>query len=167
MAERNAVTPQSLDDDAAADLIRQLQVVGRLGILNVSDTIVPMYLLGQRAPLDIEVVPALYAPGEVFSAGRLVNPAAGTVLSDTTALTAGDYDFLVDGAAGVSMWLQVQHRNAANAANINEWGMWLSGATYRLPLSLVMAENERLRVLNLAAPGAGVSTQASILGRAR
>lgn len=167
MAERSAAVPQSLDDDAVADLVRELQVAGRLGVLNVSDVIVPMYLLGQRQPLDITVVPPVYLSSEVFSAGMLVAPAAATVLADTAALTIGDYDFIVDNACGGPVWYQIQHRDAANAANVNEWGVVVNASAYRLPLSLTLANNERLRVLNLAAVAAGVGAQVAILAQKR
>ncbi len=171
MADRSAQLPQVIDEQFVADLIRDLQVVGTLGVLNVSDGIVPVYLLGQRTAFQFEVQDPFYAAGEVFTEDEQTNPAANFILADTGQLPAGTYDLIYtvnQSSAAVDMSARFQHRNAANAADINSWLIGLvSKETLRLRWALTCAENERFRVLNISAPGAGVLVQATIEARIR
>jgi len=89
-------------------------------------------------------------------AGIQTNPAINTILADTGALgAAGDdgheYDFLVVISSSAAADVSIEHRNAANTANVET-------ATHVVPASLVaifvqarMARNERLRVIMAAA----------------
>jgi len=172
MAERKPGTdPQVTDDDFVDDMIRDLKVVGRLGVLDVSDKIVPIYLLGQRTAFKLSVQQPSYNVAEIFSGGLLLNPGAGTVIADTTALAIGTYDFIVDlttVAANVSM--EIQWRDTANVADINNWTIRLANAgmtAYRWTMAISVLPLERLRVVNTAAPGAGISIQASIAATLR
>lgn len=170
MADRSAALPQVIDEQFVADLIRDLQVVGTLGVLNVSDGIVPVYLLGQRTAFQFEAQDPFYAAGEVFSAGEQTNPAANFVLADTVALPVGTYDLIATIGQGGNNGLvfRFQHRNAANAADINTWMVAMPPEdTKRYRFALTIAASERFRVLNVAAPGAGVLVQASIEARIR
>jgi len=169
VAERTAIIPQSHDPVFVDDLIRQLRIEGKLGVLNVSDTIVPIYLLGQTTQLAFTVQDPFYAAGQVFTEGEQTNPAAAFVLADTTALPAGTYDIVLTGMLTLAAGLRFdfQHRNAANAANINEWVFRTAGESVRYRLSLAIAENERFRVLNQATPGAGEIVQWSIEAKVR
>ncbi len=172
MAERGAGDiPQVIDEAFVDEMIRDLQVVGRLGVLNVSDGIVPVYLLGQRTAFQVEVQNPFFATGEFFTAGAQVNPAANTVLADTTALPVGVYDLIVEFTmTGGGVRFLVQHRNAANAVTLTEWQAFVGvngPMYYRWVLGFQLAASERLRVLNSAAPGAGITAYASIAAKIR
>lgn len=167
MAQRNDLIPQSLDDDAVVDIIRDLQVAGTLGVLNVSDGIVPVYLLGQRTAFAFEVQTPSFDAAEWFSVGELTNPGS-TVLADTGQLVAGTYDvqIIVESSAAGSM--RFEHRNAANAADVNAQFISTNvGGGSVWSLALTALANERFRVFNIAAPGAGVLVQASVLAARR
>ncbi len=167
MAERTSAIPQSHDPDFVDDLIRQLQIVGKVGLLNVSDVISPVYLLGQTQALSFQLRDVCYTVGEHFSAGLLINPAANTILADTTALPAGEYDVLMTFGMGNVANLVIEHRDAANAATLADWYVGGTIGMTQLKICKAMAFNERLRVFNVAAPGAGVGLQATIEAQAR
>lgn len=166
MATRNGAVPQVIDPDVVATMIRDLQIEGRVGVLNVSDVLVPTYLVAQGQTLDFTVLEPFYAAGEVFTAGELAAPAAGTVCADTGALTAGVYDLIVQMGCFLAVDFRIQHRDAANAANINQWiaGINPAGQT-QLRFSLQIGAGERLRALNNAAVAA--ATQVNIMARLR
>lgn len=108
----------------------------------------------------------------VFTAGRLVAPAANTVLADTGAQAAGNYNvFLlltVTDGAGVNEFA-LQRRDAANASNIwSHFFLTQGGAVSIVPLNLslsfrmVLQAGERFRIINTTALSAGSPVQASI-----
>lgn len=88
-------------------------------------------------------------------AGIQTNPAVNTILADTGALAAAssdghEYDFLVVVSASASADISIEHRNAANSANVES-------AVHIVPASLIaifvqakMAKGERLRVIMAA-----------------
>ena len=85
-------------------------------------------------------------------AGFATAPAAAFVLGDTGALAAGTYLVEVTmGAAGsvaAGKDIRVEHRNAANASNVNVLGLCPSSqALYLRRERVVVALNERIRVV--------------------
>jgi len=149
-------------------------VFTRLGIQAVpagpqwflSDTIVPVSLVDSDITLDAVVGVRAQTP---VSAGVQVAQAAGTILADTGALAAGTFQFrlllsVVDGVNDNE--LQVQHRDAANAANVSEHEIMHTAAVasqnFTYDLTLTLLANERFRVVQRGAAGAGSRYQASI-----
>ena len=59
-----------------------------------------------------------YVFGASDSQGELTNPTRETVLADTGELSAGIYLIRVSGGASANAQFQLQHRNAANDANV-------------------------------------------------
>jgi len=150
-------------------------VFTRLGIQAVpagpqwwlSDTIVPMSLVDSDVTLQANVIERAEAP---VSAGAQTAPVINFVLADTGALAAGNFKFrvLISLRDDVTVnQIGVQHRNAANAANIFEHqiihgGNAAGAINFIFEMTLAMAANERLRVLNLIAGGGGQVYQATI-----
>jgi len=158
MAERDPTVPQSDDPDLQADVVRLLRIVGPLGRFNVADVIVPVFQMGTVTPLDVEVLQPIFRSTEVFSGGVIIAPAAGAVLADTTALAAGDYDVRLvltsnDTQSFASSRYVVEHRNAANAANLAVWNYLVTSGDaansfkYESSFGYQVAANERLRVI--------------------
>lgn len=84
--------------------------------------------------------------------GSSTAPVANTVLADTGALPAGDYDIEVTGCvmdiAGVGLGLLVQHRDAGNANNVFQFGGCGSPGSFSYIIRrLTLADNERVRII--------------------
>jgi hypothetical protein len=97
-------------------------------------------------------------------------PGANAVQADTGALAAGDYDFDIQLAASdtvvVGKGLVIEHRNAANAATLqNLGGIAPSGGTQIRLRRYTIATNERIRVIAGTAAGAASSMYVSSIGR--
>lgn len=103
-----------------------------------------------------------------LTAGPQAAPVINTVLADTGAQAAGNYILFIlvsafDTVAGPD--IQFQRRDAANAANIWEQRYWTGGATsyfLQTTLRVTLQLNERVRVVNPRAGGAGSNYQANI-----
>lgn len=90
-------------------------------------------------------------------------PAIGAAQADSGALAAGDYEVIVTGQANdtnaVGKGLVVQHRNAANSANVAQFAGCPAPGEFKLHLPRIrFAANERIRVAAGSAAGA-VSSQ--------
>lgn len=105
-----------------------------------------------------------------FSIGHQLGPAVNTVLADTNQLAAGTWQFCVtvniqDGAAAGGR-AALQHRDAANAANIWERNYYVIGPSGNIDSVWVftksVALNERLRVIVLGSPAGGSFYNANI-----
>jgi len=105
----------------------------------------------------------------VGSVSTSVAPAANAILADTGALAVGSYDFDVTAAVsdtvavGKGIWLE--HRNAANNANLRTFGVATpNGGTahYRIE-RYALAASERMRCIVLVA-GAASSRYAAVIG---
>jgi len=110
--------------------------------------------------------------------GSGTNQGAGTVLVDTGALAAGEYEFEITvvatatGVTGQNGAMQVQHRNAANNANIrvvdlftlltNSATLQLVAATHIHWMRFTIAANERVRLLKANADAATGGTSWSL-----
>ena len=172
MAERDATRAQSLDDEVLASLHRLLKIVGPVGLLNVSDTIVPVVSLGDVVQRTITVAQPAFLPANIFTALNTAS-AAGTVQADTGALPEGTYDCQIMVSAdntGDLTW-NFQHRNAANTASLVEWNHRTQGGGNTPPFLQVFAVeialNERLRVVNNQALAAGEIAASAIFARIR
>jgi len=175
MAEPTDTGPVALDPELTTNLTRLLQIRGPLGLLRVLDTIVPVVSMGDVVSPTITVLQPAFRSTDIFSAGAQLAAAVNTVHADTTGLAAGTYDVVIiiqSDPADLAMVFQIQHRNAANAANLAQWdivprqtgGIELQ---YQMEFGYEIALNERLRVLNLTVIGAGQPSVATIFARLR
>lgn len=139
----------------------------------LGDTILPVSLVNSQITLAAEAVPVLYNRAEIFD-GQATAPAVGTVIADTGALTAGDYDVLLwitQAITAAQNQMNFEHRDAANAANI-----WLhlpiigDGTTSQLlnaAFSVTLLADERLRVVAGNTMAAGEKASATIFAKRR
>jgi len=142
-------------------------VFTRLGIQAVpagqqwflSDTLIPVSLVDTDVTLAATITPA----AQIFSSeGRKVAPVAGLLLATTGALIAGLYQFVVHVSCfetGGNTQFAIQHRDAADAANIFQGEIMFSGAVMggvneTVTWTKQLALNERLRVIT---PGGGTA----------
>jgi len=169
MAERDPSKVQLDFPQLTADIIAALRLTGTLGLFDMSDVVVPTISVGNIRPVTSILIPPTFTSAGVFSDDTFAPP-LNAVLADTGPLPAGDYDIIV----GFSQFLnsntsnlELQHRNAANGANLAAWPNSLqlnaSPVANFMPLSFgyTLALNERLRfqVLLVAfAAGSRVST---------
>ena len=154
MAQRDASQVQLDFPELTADLIRELRLTGVLGLLNLSDTVVPIISVGNVRPQVIRTDVASYDSAEVFS-GFAVGPINGTVIAETGALPAGTFDVVFGGSYTgnnlIANLLELQWRNAANAANLATWpnNAGAAGADGQIfttvQTALNIGLNERLR----------------------
>lgn len=105
-----------------------------------------------------------------FVSAKTAAPAANAVQCDTGALPAGDYELdihlSVSDTVAVGKGLVIEHRNAANNANINVLGGCAPAQTVDFSISrLTLATNERIRVIAGTAAGAASSMYLSAIGR--
>ena len=173
MARRDGLRPQLDFPELIADVISELRVRGPLGVLNLTDEVRPVYIIGAReGSLEVTSVPVTFGSAAVFH-GAVATPAANAVIVTTGALPAGDYDILAHIAAvalgtAVSAAPVLQHRNAADAATlatllsvgVSAGAASVGPSAAMLPLiGYTLAINERLRVVNSAdAVSSGVVT---------
>jgi len=176
MAEIDPNTPQVVDPERTVDLTRLLQIRGPLGVLNVLDTIVPVVNMGDVVARTVRVDQPVFSSSTIFSAGILTAVAINTVHADTGAQPEGDYDILLMGWAQASVaqnWT-IEHRNAANTANLAQWSVTTGDNAVGQPPIFVqkfaysLSINERLRILNVGgAFPAGNTSHAVIFARRR
>lgn len=105
-----------------------------------------------------------------FVSAKTAAPLANAVQCDTGQLAAGDYELeiqlLASDTIAVGKGLVVEHRNAANNANINVLGGCTAGETVDISIAkLAIALNERVRVIAGTAAGAASSMYVSAIGR--
>jgi hypothetical protein len=102
---------------------------------------------------------------------KLAAPAANAVGADTGALAAGDYDLdiqlAVSDTTAAGKGLVIEHRNAANAATLqNLGGCGDQGDSVQVRIRrYTLALNERIRVITGTAAGAAGSMYISAIGR--
>lgn len=86
------------------------------------------------------------------ASGLSIAPAAGAVVADTGPLAAGTYlveiNLMASAAAAAGKHIQVEHRDAANAANINVLSGCAGGQMFStLVERVVVAANQRVRAI--------------------
>ena len=158
MAQRDASLPQLDFPELVADIISNLRLTGQLGLLNYSDTVIPVDLVSTSRPFEISVVgPSFPSAGALSGSNKL--PVANTVVLDTGQLPAGTYDIcahiqITGRVAAGSAFYRLEHRNAANSATLAELITGTISAVDEvvdttLPImGCDIAANERLRVLS-------------------
>lgn len=178
MAERDANLPQLDFPQLTADLIRELRLTGTLGLLGMGDLVVPTFIIGSRGgALAVTAEAPVFTSAQIFD-GSVNAPAVNTVIVDSLALPAGDYDVfgsitLGGNAPVTNATLELQHRDAANAATLavllNIGGSVAGTAVNEVPtLSLPLIGyriglNERLRV-QLVDDGTASGRCAGVIG---
>jgi len=133
--------------------------------------VVPVVLVDSGVSFVAAPTPP-YQVTDIFTAGPLVAPIAGTVLADSGPLPAGPYSVQAFVSMGDSNFIQFQWRDVANAASLWTQDMFniitnVGGpATVQFSARFQVANaNERFRVVIPGAGGVGVTYQASILAR--
>lgn len=156
MAIRDPTRPQLDFPALVAELITQLRLTGQVGLLDFSDQVVPVFLIGSRG-IDFGSEAPTFRSASVF-AGAATDPAAETVVADTGQLPAGTYDvqsaisFVGSFAIPPSAAISLQHRDAANLATLATllilpaFNLVVSLATELPQIGYVLAVNERMRI---------------------
>jgi len=157
MADRDAARVQLDFPQLTADLIRELRLTGTLGLLNLSDTVIPVISVGDVRPPTFSFAPITFESAGIFS-GSATAPAAGTVIADTGQLAAGTFDIQVHMAIFANVTtggtpMVCEHRNAANSATLAVFLSFdptttrLSATEVLPPFGYVIAQNERIRII--------------------
>jgi hypothetical protein len=150
-------------------------LINRLGIrppfgegFVMSNVVTPVSLVDSDITIPTVTTPPIF--GTPFTTGVNLVPAINTVIADTGPLAAGTWAFLVMisvlDSAGAGAVCDLQHRNAANAANI--WDQETYSSTnapcnmQQFVFAKTMAANERLRAINLTAGTAASRWQVTI-----
>jgi len=177
MAEQLAPgTPEVTDTVLIADLLQFLSVRGSLGRLPLADVVVPVISLGDVRTREVNILTPAFRSVDVFSNGMQVQQAAGTVLADTGPLAAGTFDVRVilssDADDDVSVEIDLEHRNAADAANLAVWTHPLRSTGpdtihYDYAFGYEFAVNERLRAVQTRLAPAARQYTAVIFARIR
>lgn len=119
-----------------------------------------------NAPLPVSVAP--FVAPVVVSAQAVGISGAGTVVADSGALPAGIYRAEIilgfSGTLVAGKHVQVEHRNAANGATLQLYGLCPGGSSLPIEMErIVVAANERIRaVIGAVATLAGEVAQATI-----
>lgn len=172
MGEINPLEPRVNNPELEADLIRLLSITGPLGTIRVADVVLPTVSLGSVVTETVTVLQPSFRSTDVFSAGPQQGIAVPFVHADTGPLAEGAYDLqlhISDSFDTGQIW-DVQHRNAANAANLAIWSTVLlanSGTVFNQQFAYEFAGNERLRILNRNAFVVGEISNAFIFARRR
>lgn len=155
-----------------------LNLINRLGVrppppeaFLLSNIVQPVSIVDTDVAIPaIATTQLLDAP---FTIGNQVAPVINTVLADTGSQPLGNYSLFVTLAcfdAVNSPQLSIQRRNAANGANVWEQFIYATNSiaagpaasTWLIPVRVSLLLNERIRVLNVLAGGAGSAYMANI-----
>lgn len=171
MAELNPRIPQVNDPELEVALNRLLTIVGPVGRLNVADTVIPTVNLGTVTPLTVTTEAPAFTVGEQFSNGAEVAPAASFIFADTGQLITGTFDLVISlGTTGNAndAAFGIEHRNAANSANLFRFDLPLTGGTaFSMTFATTFIVNERLRILISTTAAAGERWAAAIFAKRR
>lgn len=153
MPPRDPTLVQADFPQLTADLIRELQLVGTIGLMTFIPSIQPTFIVGSRG-LTITNEPPPYLSSEIFDA-EVVDPGSNVVIVDTGELDAGNFDIILSwemtqtaaGAEAASMQL----RNAANSATLASWFLHpvLDSSVRRIiTFGLNILQDQRIRLFN-------------------
>ena len=128
--------------------------------------VVPAVLVGGTVSFVAAPTPPYRVP-DVFTEGEQVAPAAATVLADTGPLPVGVYSVVMVMSAGESNRFDIQWRNAGNSANLAQIRIRIvtQGIFTFTSRFNVENDNERFRILNVAAGTVAIDYNATILAR--
>jgi len=117
------------------------------------------YISRSISATDVAVMKKTPYTNPVVGAGVVTAAAANAVIADSGPLPAGVYyveiTMSVSGVAAAGKHLQVEHRNAANSAtNAVKGGLPYPGATQSWVERVVVALNERIRIVQSSVAGA-------------
>ena len=166
MAERNADKVQLDFPELTSDIIAAVRLTGTLGLFDMSDVVIPTISVGNIRPTITTLIPPTFTSAGVFS-NQSTAPALNAILADSGPLPAGDYDVIVGWSQSRNTNpsnVELQHRNAANAANLAEWPNVLEGTNNPLanfmPINFgyTLSLNERLRFQVLTTAFSAAST---------
>lgn len=159
MSPRDPSVTQSDAPQLLADLIRELQLVGRpIGLLDFSDSIQPVFIIGSRGLTVVSEQP-VYTDGEQLNF-KQVGVAINEVLLDTGPLAAGVFDIIAsisqqNATNLVGNTLDLRHMNAANTVILSQWRTQVgaqaeSNALTRaeIEFSFQVAQDERFQWFN-------------------
>ena len=88
------------------------------------------------------------------SSGRITNPTAGQIVADSGALAGGTREPLIAVACSVAVTLELQQRDAANAATLKSQIISVPANTFvafHVPMGIPVGDGERLRLENVSA----------------
>jgi len=140
----------------------------------LSDTVQPVSLVDSQIVAPVEARIPLYLQGQI-QASALIAPVINTVVVDTGALQAGDFDIQVLATlrASVLTTISFEHRNAANSASLFTHHMLYGTTTLAAVVNTFIYAvrillNERfIVVIREANLGASDRISAIIVARAR
>jgi len=149
-----------------ADLIRDMRLVGVLGLLDFNPTVQPVFIIGDR-DLSVDAVAPVFGSAQIFN-GHASAPVVATVIATTGQLPAGEYDVWAElsnvGVSPGTSHMELQHRNAADAAtlavlaDVPSSGVAV-GVSSQVPMvGYTIAANERLRAVIVGANNTGAVT---------
>ena len=176
MAPRDGLRPQIDFPQLIADVIRDLNVRGPLGVLNLSDEVRPVFIIGARG-LTVTSNAIAFTSADI-NFGDVTSPVAGTVVVDTGPLAAGTYDCLLQFSANMTIGgvspIRAEHRNAANSATLATLASLLmvsgvpsDGQVWTPLFGYEIALNERLRLVSPAFNSTGGGMAGSIWAHRR
>jgi len=156
MAPRDPAQVQLDFPELTADLIAALRLTGTLGLLNLSDTVIPVISVGNVRPQTFSFSPITFESAGIFH-GSGTAPAANTVIVDTGALAAGTFDIQLHMAVFANVVtgglpIVCEHRNAANDTTLATFISFdltttrLSATQFVPAFGYVIAANERIRM---------------------
>ncbi len=164
-----------VDPDLIAQVTRTFQLRGELKPFNLTENVVPVFDIGrlEGLPLQEVVTPALLtmvaagpsaaarhyaaAPPDSTVLNVSSNAAAsgaGSILADTGQLAAGQHYCRAFATCGdaVAARYELQHRDAADAANLAVWSFEISlGCFAIIDFVATFAVDERVRWTNVTA----------------
>lgn len=111
----------------------------------------------------------LFAGGQWYASGTVVNPADEQLIVDSGQLVANDYSFCVIAASDVASVFRIEHRNAANDTTLRSQLLPVQAASigsfcFPPELTFTLADNERLRVV-MDRPSSSGTVSVSIFQR--
>lgn len=141
------------------NLLRDFQVIAppRSPVWYLSDTVIPVSLVNSQITIDANLSETAM---QFATQGTVVGPGASAILADTGQLPEGTYLFRVHMAyldQGGANEVMIEHRNAANAANIWNWDSHVPvnvGLNKTIEWTETLAQDERIRGINRLASGA-------------